>query len=65
MKRKCAIKTLTTFSNGAAPNTLNTGFGLEGEMHNTIACWPTRVVYSSRVALSFLQTVSVSVVIVN
>lgn len=30
--------TPTTFSRGAAPNTLNTGLGLEGEMHSTIAC---------------------------
>lgn len=47
---------LTTFSRGAAPNTLNTGLGLEGEMHNTMACWPTLVVYSSNVARSFLLT---------
>lgn len=47
---------LTTFSRGAAPKTLNTGLGLEGEMHSTMACWPTLVVYSSRVARSFLKT---------
>lgn len=47
---------LTTFSRGAAPNTLNTGLGLDGEMHSTMACWPTLVVYSSRVARSFLKT---------
>ena len=46
---------LTTFSKGAAPNTLKTGLGLEGEMQSTIACCPTRVVYSSNVALSFLN----------
>lgn len=47
---------LTTFSRGAAPNTLKTGLGLEGEIHSTMACWPTLVVYSSRVARSFLKT---------
>lgn len=46
---------LTTFSKGAAPNTLKTGLGLEGEIHSTMACWPTRVVYSSNVARSFLN----------
>lgn len=52
----CCKLIRTTFSSGAAPNTLNTGLGLEGEMQRTIACWPTLVVYSSRVALSFLWT---------
>lgn len=47
--------TLTTFSKGAAPNTLKTGLGLEGEIQRTIACCPTRVVYSSNVARSFLN----------
>lgn len=46
---------LTTFSKGAAPNTLKTGLGLEGEIQRTIACCPTRVVYSSSVARSFLN----------
>lgn len=48
------VDPLTTFSRGAAPKTLNTGFGLEGETHSTMACWPTLVVYSSSVARSFL-----------
>lgn len=46
---------LTTFSKGAAPNTLKTGLGLEGDIQRTIACCPTRVVYSSSVARSFLN----------
>ena len=50
------VPALTTFSRGAAPNTLNTGLGLEGETHRTMACCPTLVVYSSSVALSFLHT---------
>lgn len=52
-------KTLTTFSKGAAPNTLNTGFGLEGEIQSTMACWPTLVVYSSSVARNFLYAQSI------
>lgn len=49
------LETPTTFSKGAAPNTLKTGLGLEGEMHRTMACCPTLVVYSSSVARSFLK----------
>lgn len=49
------LQTPTTFSKGAAPNTLKTGLGLEGEMQRTMACCPTRVVYSSSVARSFLK----------
>ena len=49
--------TLTTDSRGCDPNTLNDEPDCEflpGVQHNTIACCPTRVVYSSNVLLSFL-----------
>jgi hypothetical protein len=47
---------LTTFSKGWDPNTLYELrlMALDGVQHKTTACWPTRVVYSSIQAFSFL-----------
>lgn len=48
------LQFLSTSSNGLAPNTLKLFCVLPGVIIKTTACWPTRTVYSSIVALNFL-----------
>lgn len=58
-KRRKRFSILTTLSNGCEPNTLKVELdwllGRPGVQHNTTACCPTRVVYSSIVLFNFLK----------